>query len=298
MRCSFGISCVFLFFALLAQAQAPPGGAQKARDFNIDSITIEGARILSAKAITAAAELKTGAPGSTAIFDAARDRLLATGYFDSVSYRFRTSQSGGFDLSFDVAEITQLFPLRVEGLPVTTADAAQYLKANDPLFTGRVPGTQPAIERTTRELEALLASRNTPAKILGKVIAAGPNQFEVDFTPPNGLPPVASVAFEGSKLITAMLLQNRAAAVAFGQPYTEAGFRILLENQIRPLYESKGHLRVTFPKIVATPSPKVRGMDVTVTVDEGPEYKLTRVAVTGRSARKTPAFCAPRKSPT
>ena len=221
-------------------------------------------------------------PSTRPVIDCSRP-----GYFDTVSYRYRTAPSGGFALSFEVAEITQFLPLRIEGLPISTADATQYLKANDPLFTGRMPGTQPAIDHTTRELEALLTSRGTPAKILGKVNATGPNQFEVDFTPPNGLPPVASVTFEGSKLINSTVLQSKAAAVAYGQPYTEFnGFRILLDNQIRPLYESKGHLKVTFSKVTATPSAKVRGMDVAVTVDEGPEYKLTRVAVTGRSATR------------
>ena len=132
------------------------------------------------------------------------------------------------------------------------------------------------------------------------MVAAGPNQFEIDFTPPAGLPPVASVAFEGNKLITAMLLQNRAAAVAFGQPYTEAGFRILLDNQIRPLYEQGPPARDISARAL-----KIGGaldespcMDVTVTVDEGPEYKLTRVAVTGRSAEENAAAsCTARAFP-
>jgi outer membrane protein assembly factor BamA len=287
------ISLVLLLFAAILSAQKTgsnrldPRAQEPAREFTIDSIAIEGNRILTGKAIIAATGLKIGAIGTGAIFDAARDRLLASGYFDTVSYRYKASATGGYDLSIDVREITQQYPFRVEALPVSTAETAQYLKANDPLFTGRLPGTQLALTRVTGEIEALLASKNAPAQVLGRVIASGPEQFEIDFTPPGGLPPVASVTFEGNQLINALMLQNKTAEVAYGQPYTEAGFRVLLENQIRPLYESKGHLRVTFPKVTAAPSASVKGMDVKVTIDEGPEYKLSRVAVAGRSASES-----------
>ncbi len=272
-------------------------GNPAAREFTIDSIAIDGNRILTGKAIIAATGLKTGAVGNGAVFDAARDRLLASGYFETVSYRYKASASGGYDLSFDVQEVTQQFPFRVEGLPVSTAEAAQYLKANDPLFTGRLPGTQQALTRATKEIEDLLAQKKTPAAVLGKVVASGPEQFEIDFTPPGGLPPVATVTFEGNQLINALTLQNKTAEVAYGQPYTEAGFRFLLENQILPLYESKGHLRVTFPKVSAAPSSQVKGVDVKVTVDEGPEYKLARVAVAGRSASESARILKSAKIP-
>ncbi len=83
MREMARISLVLLLFV--------SGLCAQTRSFPIDSITIEGNKILSAGAITSAAGLKHGDTGNSAIFDAARDRLIASGYFETVGYRYKPS---------------------------------------------------------------------------------------------------------------------------------------------------------------------------------------------------------------
>jgi outer membrane protein insertion porin family len=274
---------MYLVLLLLAS----PTLAQKSElspVFPIDSITIEGNRILSAAAILNVSGLKQGAPGDSAAFDAARDRLLASGYFETVSYRYKPAAGGkhGFEVTFTVAEETKMFPLRVDALGVTTEEVAAYLKTTDPLFTGRLPGTKPVLDRATRAIEGYLEIRQRPARVLGRVVTLSPNRFEIQFTPERGLPAVSIVTFEGTKVISAPDLRGKIGEVAFGQPYTEDGFRVFLENQIRPLYEAKGYMHVTFPKIVSAPAADVQGVDVQVTVDEGDRYSLSKVTFGGR----------------
>jgi outer membrane protein assembly factor BamA len=273
------MSMFLLLFAALANAQTQPAPTT----FPVDSITIEGNRILGTAAIVRASGLKTGAPGDSAAFDAARDRLLGSGYFETVAYRYKPAQtpdkkSGGYDVTFEVRETEALFPIRVEALGVSTDEAVAYLKSKDPLFNGRMPGTKPALDRTAREIEQLLSTKQ---EVGARVVATAPEHFEIEFTPLRGLPAVASVAFEGSKAIGATELRNKIAEVAFGQVFTEAGFRVFLENQIRPLYEAKGYMRVAFPKITTEPSALVKGLDVKVVIDEGQQYKLSKVTVRG-----------------
>jgi len=270
------ISLVLLLFAAFTTAQTPPP-----RTFPLDSITIEGNRILSAAAITAASGLKRGEKADTAAFDAARDRLLASGYFETVGYRFKPSATAGYQVTFEVQEVTTLYPIRVDALPATTAEVTAYLTSTDPLFSGKLPGTKQVLDRTSREVEHFLASRNQPAEVSARVIALAPEKLEIDFTPLHGLPVVANVAFEGAKVLNATDLHNKMGEVAFGQPYTENNFRTLLDNQIRPLYDAKGYMRVTFPKIVTTPSAQVAGLDVVVTVNEADQYKLGDVRLDG-----------------
>src|SRR4051812_30100544 len=87
-------------------AERPPAEATAAtREFPIDSIQVEGTRILTPAGIIAASGLKLGQIGDTAVFDAARDRLLATGYFENLGYRFKPSEKGGYDLTFDAREM-------------------------------------------------------------------------------------------------------------------------------------------------------------------------------------------------
>jgi outer membrane protein insertion porin family len=268
------ISFCLLLFAGIGIAQV--------REFPIDSIAVEGNRILTADGIAAASGLKLGQPGDTTTFDAARDRLLATAYFETVAYRFKASEKGsGYDVTFEIQEMQPLYPIAVEALPVTAAEINAWLKTKDPLFTGRIPGTQQVLDRTSHEIEELLASKNLAGQVAGKIVSVSPQRFEARFTPAAGLPNVALVTFEGNKAVRDTDLQNAIADVAFGQPYTESSFRVLLDNQIKALYEKSGYVRAAFGKLTTTPSTQVKGVDVHVVITEGPQYKLGKVGVRG-----------------
>jgi outer membrane protein insertion porin family len=271
------ISMVLLLFAPFLAAQN--------RTFPVDSIAIEGNRILTAAAIVRATGLKVGDPGDSNAFDAARDRLLASGYFETVAYRYKPAAAAGYQITFEIKEMAALYPIRVEALAVSTADVNAYLKSKDPLFIGRMPGTKPAIDRTAREIELMLDGKQ---EVAGRVVATAPEQFEIEFTPRRGLPVVATVVFEGSKAISAVDLRNKIAEVAFGQPFTDAGFRVFLDNQVRPTYEAKGYMRVKFTKITTAPSEKFQGLDVRVELEEGPQYKMSGVTVRGGEPSEYP----------
>jgi outer membrane protein insertion porin family len=270
-----------------AGASQKPAPLNSAAEFPIDSIMVEGTRILKAENVVAASGLKMGEPANGVAFDAARDRLLKSGYFQNVSYRFKPSGRGGYDLTFEVAEAEPLFPIRLEGLPGATADAVAWLKQHDPLFQGRIPGTQAVLERTSHEIEQFLATRKSSVQVAGKVAVIAAERYEARFMPAAGLPNVAIVTFEGNKAIRDTELSNAIGAVAFGQPFTEESFRLLLDSQIRPLYEAKGYLRVAFPKITAAPSPNVKGVDVHVALTEGEQYKMGDTIIRGPMQNNT-----------
>ena len=249
------ISLVFLLFAGLGPAQ---------QQFPIHSIQVEGTRFLTPAGVIKASGLQIGQKGDTPTFDAARDRLLATGYFETLGYRFKPSDNDGYDLTFDTREMSPLYNLRAEALPATAAEIAVWLKENDPLFIGRIPGTQQALDHTSRLIEQYLVSKGKPQPVAGKVVLLGPQKYEAQFNPAAGLPNVALVSFEGNKALRSTDLQNAIAAVAFGQPYTETNFRILLDSQLGPLYEKSGYLRVKFSNFRTSPSSTVKGVDVKV----------------------------------
>jgi outer membrane protein insertion porin family len=71
---------------------------------------------------------------------------------------------------------------------------------------------------------------------------------------------------------------------AIGQPFSEAGVHDVLDRFIRPLYEKQGYMRVSFPKITSEPDAKVKGKDVHVTIDDGPQYRLGGLSVHGPMA--------------
>src|SRR5205814_5578706 len=57
-------------------------------EWPIDSLSIEGNQNYTKEQILGVAGLKVGQMAGKSQFDAARDRLVATGLFDTVSYRF------------------------------------------------------------------------------------------------------------------------------------------------------------------------------------------------------------------
>ncbi len=252
--------------------------ASLAAQVPINSIAVEGNKTLDSSAILRATGLRAGD------FDAARDRLLASGYFDAVSYRYKPAATGGYEITFTVKESDALYPIRVDALGVTTEEIAAVVKAHDPLFSGKLPGTKEVLDRTAREIERYLGTKQQPAAVGARVIAVGPGQFEIEFTPARGLPAVSTVTFEGTKIFSAAGLRSKVAEAAFGQSWTEESFRGFSEDQINPWYEAKGYMHVTFPKIVSTPSKDVQGVDVHATVDEGDQYQLSKVTVGGSMA--------------
>jgi outer membrane protein insertion porin family len=272
-------SLLFLLFAGVLAAQTPGK-----RPFPVDSIRIEGNSRLDTSAILTVSGLKPGEPGDPDSFDAARDRLLASGYFDTVSYRYKASEKGEYDVTFTVKELQEVYPIRVDALGATTDEIVTFLKAHDPLFVGKLPGTKQVLDRTAREIEQYLAKERQPVSVAGRVLAVMPGEFEISFTPARGLPAVSQVSFQGAKVVSLRDLHNKIDEIAFGEPFTEDGFRLFLENQISPLYEAQGYMHVTFPKITSTPAKQVQGVDVNVTVDEGEQYRLSKVIVGGALA--------------
>ncbi len=103
--------------------------------YTVENLTVEGNRAYTAEQIFAVAGLRVGQKAGKSEFDAAREKLEATGAFDHVSYRFAPSKDGeGYDATFEVAEVGQLYPVRFADLPATDAQLRTWLKQKDPLF--------------------------------------------------------------------------------------------------------------------------------------------------------------------
>jgi outer membrane protein assembly factor BamA len=275
-----GRTPIILVLSAVALAAQVPVRTRTPTVAPIVAIGVTGNKTLGADTILVASGLKKGDDGGSAIFDAARDRLLNTGYFDLVSYTFKT-QDLGFAITFSVIELKQLFPLHVEALPVSLDQVKQLLKAKDPLFNRLLPGTKPVIDRAAAVIEQWLAVTSPGTRVRARVVNVGPDRYEVQFSPADGLPVIANVSFEGSKLIREPELRAAILEGAIGQVFSEASVQALLDHFIRPLYEKQGYMLVSFPKVSGVPAAEVKGIEVKVTVAEGPRYKLDSISVHG-----------------
>ena len=263
-----------------AQKKAPAGPVDGR--WPIESMKVEGNHSYSAQQVLAVAGLKVGEVVGRKEFDVARDRLLASGAFDTVSYKFAPEVgTRGFVATFIVTEIEQVYLVRFDDLHVSERDLISTLKAKDPLFAdGKLPASQPVFKRYQTWVEEYLAAKGITEKIIGGVIPDRPGEYVISFHPDRPLPAVALVFFKGNQAVALSKLQD-AAQTAIGMPYTEDRFREVLNAAVRSLYEAKGRVRVSFPSIKTEPSKDVTGLNVTVTVDEGEVFNLGKVRIDG-----------------
>lgn len=271
--------------------RAPPAAAP--REWPIQSLSVAGNRNYKTEQILAIAGLKAGQPASTGVFEAARERILATGYFATVGYRYEPSPDGkGYLATFEVAEVVPLYPFRFEDLPAPAPELQAALERSDPLFGAKIPVTEPVLKRYSQVLESYLATKGAKVPVGGRLVADAPDQLVVVFRPATAPPVVAYVRFVNSSVIPASTLQNTMSGVAVGVPFSEPRVRQLLDTSIRPLYEARGRLRVAFPKIQVMPAADVKGLVVTVSVEEGGSYNLGDVRIEGAPVASDALFKA------
>jgi len=134
---------VWLLLLLLLPA---PGFAQaKAgqKRWPIERLTVQGLKNYSPQQTLAATGLKAGQLAGQQDFEAARDRLLATGVFETVGYKFAPAAgSSGYEASFQVVEVEPVYPVRFESLSVPDADVQGWLRKKDPFFGPKIPATE------------------------------------------------------------------------------------------------------------------------------------------------------------
>ncbi len=255
----------------------------------LETLTVKGNQFYKPEQILAVAGLRVGQTAGQADFEAARDRLVATGAFDNVGYRFDPAKDGkGYDAVIEVSEMGQLYALRFEDLPAEDRDLRAWLQQKDPLFSDKIPATKPELDRYVRLISDYLAARNYHEPLTGKLAPYGASDLMVVFRPAKARPNVSRVKFTNTGDLPAGMLQTAMYGVAIGVPWVETQFRVLLDTTIRPLYEARGLIRVAFPKIETEPAKDTDGVDVTVQVEQGPVYKLEHVAFAGADPPREP----------
>jgi outer membrane protein insertion porin family len=260
---------------------AQNAGAEAAGRWPIESLVVTGNHTYSVEQILSTAALKLGQLAGKADFEAARKRLLDTGAFETVGYKFTEGAAKGYAAVLQVLEVQQAYPAEFEDLHVSGEELRAVLREKDPLFrSGKMPATQPAFERYTKWVEEFVAAKGQPEKIAVGVAETATGEFAVVFRPARSLPVVALVEFRGNHVVPSNLLHD-AMAAAIGAEYTEDRFREILTNSIRPLYEARGRMRVRFTELATEPTKEVRGLKVTVTVDEGRSYTMGKIAIDG-----------------
>jgi outer membrane protein assembly factor BamA len=247
--------------------------------YPLESLRIRGNEVFSSERIATASGLKVGMPVALPDFNAARDRLMATGAFNSIGFEFKPSAAGtGYDGALRVVETSPLFHYRFEELPASDATLRAILHTQESIFNDEIAATPQVLNRYSAALARTLGNG---AQVVGELNTDLAGDPMIVFRPLGERRNISEVRFQGNTTIDTPDLWKAINPVAVGTPYSEPFFRRILESSIGGLYEEEGRVRTTFSKIETSRATDNEGLIVNVTLDEGPAYKLGEVTYRG-----------------
>jgi outer membrane protein insertion porin family len=266
--------------------QNPP--AKSAPSSKIETIAISGSTKIPPDQIESASGLKAGDVVTADEIQAAADRLAALGIFTAVKYRY-TPKGTEIALEFQVTE-APTYPISFDNFPwFTDAEIGDAIRASVGLFNGEAPGGGAMIDEITGVLEKMLASRNIKGSVTHQLLeqATGDGmmmQFSLEGSPLR----IASVQFGDSLATESERLKDRLSDIK-GQPYSRFAIELFEDEQVRPIYSSKGFLRARIGPPVAhlksdAGAPAENGVDVQIPITPGAAYSWKGVTWKGNAA--------------
>jgi outer membrane protein assembly factor BamA len=281
---------VFVASALTLGAQPPaakPPGKREPPPGPLHSVHVKGNSLYPADAIAATAGLKIGQRVSSALIEQARKKLQDLEVFNNVSYEYRTSPGASpqYDVTFEVAENQQLFPMRFERLGDPEA-IRSYLKEHVDLYADRIPGTEGALRRYKSAVEAFVEQSSPKTKVRAAISNDDPQELTVLFTPNIAAPTISQVEVSGNEAVDTGTILRAVNGVAIGVPLSEQRLKMILDGAIKPVYAAKGYAAVSFPKVEVEPSKINAGVVVKVQIKDGPLFKFGTVRFRGKGVEE------------
>jgi outer membrane protein assembly factor BamA len=243
----------------------------------ITQIAVEGSARFSDAQISVASGLKPGDPADDAILTAALDRLSNTGAFSQITYRYKTL-GGKMTVTFIVADEPKTMSCSFDNFIWFTPDEVdRAVRAEVPMYDGRVPLSGDLAQAVATALEHLLAQHHIAATVsflpAAKTLGTAPT--ELRFSAKGNLPPVTSVEFTGGPLDPGLFTVQKQRLT--GRPFSAAYARSLSENDLEVIYRNHAYLRAHFddPQVTFLPGsndsdPGV--VNLVFTVVPGPQY--------------------------
>jgi outer membrane protein insertion porin family len=245
---------VVLTLVAVPRVHAQQQGQTAPKVSKIAEITVAGTRKFPTEQIVSASGLKPGDVVSAEQIQGAADRLAALGVFSTVNYRF-SSKGDTIVLEFQVQEAPTV-PLSFDNFPwFTDGELVEAIRQEAGLFTGEAPESGTMLDEITVAVEKLLSSRKIRGTITHQLTAQPVGdgmimQFRVE----GPVIKIQSLQFGDPLAADSERLKDRLSDLE-GQPYSRFAIEVFENEQVRPLYASKGYLRAQ----IGPPQPRLAG---------------------------------------
>ncbi len=266
--------------------EKPPPAAKKAPPPGpLHSVTVKGNSLYSAGDIIRETGLKEGEKVDRSKIEQARQHLQSTELFNSVAYQFRLGggASNYYDVTFEISENTQLFPVRFERLALPAESIRSCLREHVDLYADKIPGTEGVLNRYKAAVESCIAGDkgDKGEKVKAVISNDDPQQLTVLFTPDAPTPTISQFLVSGNQAVDTGTILRAVNQIAIGAPLSDMRLKMIIEGTIRPLYAAKGYAAVSFPKIETEPSKTDLGVIVKVEIKDGPSFRLGSIRFRG-----------------
>ena len=251
-----------------------------AQKFQPKTIQFKGDPEYTDQELLDAAGLKKDAVLSLPEMNAAAKKLLDSGVFDQLAYKF-----DGADLVFTMSPATELYPVRIDNLPLPVdLDLDAEMHRRFPLYHGKVPAEAGLTDQVREALEEILATEGVKATVtaapygnpLHRSIVTAVS-FSI-VSQPVRLRVVQVAGASAAMLPQVQLVATRSAQAAFDFGISASDLR----EQIASLYRDNGYAAA---KVEATrsgaPVQSADSIEVpyVITIQEGRVYKTGWVHV-------------------
>jgi len=268
----------------------PPSEAEKARGLTIVRIGVEGNSRVSKEDILTYLRERVGQPFVPETLSQDVRELWNSGFFDDIEVDLERDDAG-VGLLFVVRERPSISEVSFEGNDeIDTDDLSEAVEVKESTIL-----SHPAVGRSIQKIRDMYAERGFfLADVKSEVIPQKNNEVLVKFKiEEHGQVSVRRITFIGNDSVSdeelrEVMFTGNAGFFAFGSggPFRQDAFERDIAV-ISALYYDRGYLQVQIstPRIMLTPDRN--GIEVSITIDEGPRYRIRQMRIYERGPEGT-----------
>lgn len=272
-------------FALAQQTTAKP--------LHLGKIEVTGLERYTQEQVVTESGLQLGQLIDIPAVDEAASRLMSSGLFKKLSYRFRTVGNQA-TVTFQVEENRESIPVVFDNFVWFSDQELQAaVRREVPSYDGTVPESGEMPDKIQKALQGLLNER----KIQGHVeyLSSAGAKSQYIFSVKGIKIPICTLLFPGAKDVKESELVNGAKPLFSEEAYSALDVAAFVKVNLIPIYRQRGHLRASFLDPVAKPQADgtcKNGVSVTMQVDEGSVYTWDKAEWSGNAVLKEDALTA------
>ncbi|HTC92818.1 MAG TPA: POTRA domain-containing protein [Terriglobales bacterium] len=273
---------LLLFLAITAVFCSAQIGEKKLR---LVSLHANGSQLYSEAQVLQATGLQLNEEVTQHDLEEAANELGETGMFVGVHFQFMPVAEG-VSATYQVTDNVGTAPVIFENFVWFAPDQLENeLRTRVPLFQGRLPNAGSLLQDVRLALQALINNKNIPGTVKTNVNGQLGQFISISYIVEDVEPRIAAIKFQGAQQLDSALLEDAAHSL-LQTAYSQSAVQTFCNSNLKSLYLARGFLKVRFGDLVyklANESVQEPLVEVTVPVDEGPQYHFAGVTWTGNT---------------